>query len=229
MGSLTGALATVCPMRRALYPILVSTLILAACSGGDDGSDTTTTSEAEQSSTTAAPATTTTAPVSTTTSQEASAGQGGGGPDCLVGTWILDTDNFVDQMVSLLSAEEELEVDDISGTDGTYEVTMSFDGTWSGVREDWGFVIASSEGSFTIEMNGTDSGVWSATSDSLTVTVEESDTTVSATVEVEGQTFPLPESPVDLPESIATDSDYTCDGDTLTVMNDGSTTILNRS
>lgn len=217
-------------MRRVLYVFLVLTLVLTACNGSDEGEDTTTTSKAEQTSTTAeTDATTTTVAAATTTTESASSGQGGGGPDCLVGTWELDTDNFVDQMISLMSAEDELEVDDISGTDGKYEVTMDSNGTWSGVREDWGFMITSSEGSFTIELNGTDSGVWSATSDSLTITVEESDTTVSATVEVDGETFPLPQSPVEVPESIATDSDYSCDGDTLTVMNDGVTTILNRS
>ena len=217
-------------MRRALYLILVSTLVLSACGGSDDAEGATTSTEADDPATTAAPATTTTTvPAATTTTESASSGQAGGGPDCLVGTWELDTDNFVDQMVDMMSAEEEVEIDEISGTEGTYEVTMDADGTWSGVREDWGFVIGSSEGSFTVEFSGTESGVWSATSETLTITVEDSDTTVSATVEVDGETFPLPQSPVEVPESIATDSEYTCDGDTLTVVNDGITTILNRS
>jgi hypothetical protein len=52
---------------------------------------------------------------------------------------------------------------------------------------------------------------------------------VSATVEADGQSIDIPSSPVEVPDTIASDSEYSCEEDVLTVVNDGFTSVMNRS
>lgn len=222
-------------MRRVLVLALSVLLVMTACSPADEAGDESTTSStgtettqpAPQATTTteaAAVATTTEAPEATTTTEAQSAG----GEECLVGTWVLDSDAFVENFASIFASQgmPEAEVDAL---DGSFTVEMNADGSYTGVRDQWGFSIMSDEGNIVIEINGEETGTWSADGSTLNITQDDSNLTVDATVEVDGEVFPMPESPVDVPPGIATDSSYTCSGDVLTVTNEGVESVLNRS
>ena len=207
--------ASVTPMRRLTTLLLALGLVLAACSpGGDEGTDSTTTTSGEVTSTTGAQAVDTTTTVAAeTTTTEAPSSQGS---SCVEGSWLLTADGFVEIMQGLLS-ESELGDTEITPADGTYVVTFDSGGTFTGVRDDWGFSVATDEGTFHIRINGMEDGTWSADDTTITVQVTSSDVVVSAQAEVDGQVLDIPNSPVDVPEAIAESSNYTCDGDTLTV------------
>jgi hypothetical protein len=223
-------------MRRFPTLFVAIALVVAACNGsvgdeattsagpattvGDAGTtegDTPTTAGGETTTTAAPEASTTTPPPAT-----------GGGPDCLVGTWVLDSEAFVGALTDLF-AETGLDAQSLEANEGTYTVEMDADGTFTGIRDEWGLSIALDEGTFDIVINGTETGTWTADESTLTVSDTESDVSVSASVQVGGQVQEIPESPVDVPEAIASDSEYSCDADTLTVTSEGVTTVMNRA
>ena len=220
-------------MRRLLTPILSIALVMTACSpadeAGDDSTttsgaaDTTTSAAAERTTTAAAETTTTTAAETTTTAPAAT-----GGPSCVEGDWVFGPEGFVEAMRSVMT-EEGMEGSEVAATDGTYTISFASDGTYTGVREDWGFSLATPDGTVVVSVSGEESGVWSADDSTITVTIESSDAQVSARVEADGQTFELPNSPVPVPEAIAESSSYECDSDTLTVTTDEATFQLDRA
>lgn len=173
-----------------------------------------TTDAPDQTSTTAAA--TTTAPGAT------------GGSSCIEGQWIFASDTFVEVMNSMMS-ETEMADAEVLPTDGTYLVTLDSDGTFTGERENWGFSVVSSEGTFVISIDGTETGTWSADDSTLTVSVASSDVEVTARAEVDGQTINLPNSPVAVPETIAQASAYECSSSTLTVTTDDIAFALDRA
>jgi hypothetical protein len=70
---------------------------------------------------------------------------------------------------------------------------------------------------------------WTAIEDTITVGITSSDLNVSVSVEADGQVFTLTDSPVDVPDVITDASQYTCDGDVLTVTSDGVPFVLTRA
>lgn len=223
-------------MRRLLTLLLSVGLIVAGCSSGDEGGDeSTTTSSAAATETTDASreeTTTTEAEVETTTTADATttteAPASVGGPSCIEGDWVFGSEGFVEAMRSAMTAQE-LEGSDVEATDGTYTISFASDGTYTGVRDEWGFSVVTPDGNVVIRVSGEESGVWSADDSTITVTIESSDVQVSASVEADGQTFELPSSPVQVPEAIAESSSYQCDSDTLTVTTDEFTFELDRA
>ena len=220
-------------MSRSSTIFLAVALVLAACSPGtsDDGDDgTTTTTEAAVVETTepapAATSTTAPAPAETTTTE---AVQASGGSSCVEGEWLLGPDTFISAMEQAVAEAPEVGDAEISPSEGTYVVTMASDGTFMGVRDDWGFSITTADGTFNIRVNGTESGTWSADDTTITVRVAASDVSVDASAEFDGQSIDLPESPIDVPEAIAESSDYTCSDDELTITTDGITITLDRA
>ncbi|MGD2042878.1 MAG: hypothetical protein PVJ28_04450 [Acidimicrobiia bacterium] len=223
-------------MRRLLTLLMSVGLIVAACSSADEGADESTTTAAHGSETTEAASdetttteaedepTTTAAAETTTTAAPASAG----GPSCIEGDWLFGTEGFVEAMRSAMTAQD-LEGTDIASTDGTYTISFASDGTYTGVREDWGWSVATPDGTIVIAVSGEETGMWSADDSTITVTIEASDVQVSASVEADGQTFELPNSPVEVPEAIAESSSYQCDSDTLTVTTGEFTFQLDRA
>ena len=217
-------------MRRAPIPLFALALVAAGCTGGSEGTtttgdETTSTTASADTTTTVADTTTTTAPATTTTTGGAS---DGGGPDCLIGTWVLDNDAFVGALLDEFEASG-MDAESLEPNDGTYTVELSPDGTFTGTRDDWGFAVTMTEGTFNVTVDGTETGTWSANEDTMSVSSTDSDMTVSATIEAGGQVQELPDSPVNVPEAIETESDYTCDEDTLEVTSEGVTTVMTRA
>lgn len=222
-------------MRKLLALLLSVGLVVAACSPGDEAADESTTTSAATETTEAGPEettttetdveTTTTAAVETTTTAAPAAA---GGPSCIEGDWLFGNEGFVEAMRAVMT-EQEVGSSEIAATDGTYTISFASDGTYTGVREDWGFMVGTEEGTVVIRINGEETGTWSADDSTITVALESSNAQVSATVESEGQTFELPNSPVEVPEAIAESSPYQCDADTLTVTTDEITFELDRA
>lgn len=223
-------------MRRLFTLILSVALIATACSSDDGAGETTTTASAETESTEASPeettttaaeeATTTTAAEATTTTGAAPASPGGS--SCVEGDWVFGAEGFVEAMRSVMT-DQDLEGAEVEATDGTYTISFAPDGTYTGVRDDWGFSVVTPDGTVVVMVNGDETGTWSADDSALTVAIEASDVQVSAQVVADGQTIDLPNSPVPVPEAIAESSSYDCDSDTLTVTTEEVTFELDRA
>jgi hypothetical protein len=216
-------------MRKLAMLTIVLALLVAACSPGGEEESTTsvpggTGSTAAPTETTAPEATTTTtAPTTTTTEPPSSAGA-----DCVTGTWLLDIQSFISLMQEAFTSEG-LGADSIKPNEGTYLVTLAPDGTFTAERDEWGFTVVTGDGTFTLSVNGTETGTWSADDTTITVSVDSSDVKVSTTAEVNGQVIEMPDSPVDVPDAVAEDSAYTCNGDVLTVTTEDVAITLNRT
>lgn len=216
-------------MRKLPTLAIALALLLAACSPG--GEEDTTTSAPEETGSTAASTettateatTTTAAPTTTTTEAPSSAGA-----DCVEGTWLLDIQSFISLMQEAFTSEG-FGADSITANEGTYLVTLSPDGTFTAERDEWGFTVVTGDGTFSMSISGTETGTWSADDTTITVTIDSSDVKVSSTAEVDGQVIEIPESPVDVPDAVAEDSAYTCNGDVLTVTTDDVAITLNRT
>lgn len=198
-------------------------LVAAACAGSSE--ETTTTAAEETTTSTGADTTTTAEPETTTTSGETTEGT----DDCLVGTWTFDTEAFVGNLSTLF--QEEMPDAEVTALDGDYSVEMTADGTFTGTRDGWGFAIESDQGNFTIQFNGNETGTWSADGSTLTVENRSSDVDITATAESGGQEVELPQGqiPIETPEGVASNNDYECSGDVLTLTSSGIETVLTRS
>ncbi len=210
---------------RSMILFLVVLVAVAGCGSSDE---TTTTTAPNATTTTLATATTdagetTTTEADTTTSTAAVVS---GGADCLVGTWAIDSAAFLEGLREVFADEGEEGL--ITEIKGTYTIEMAGDGTLSGERDEWGFTVETAEGTVDISMDGTEAGTWTATENTITVELTRSDMSVSVTVEAGGQTFTLDDSPVDIPDVITSASQYSCDGDSLTVTSEDVTFVLTR-
>jgi hypothetical protein len=211
---------------RMLIPFMVVIVVAAGCGSSDE----TTTTSAAATATTAASTDTTAADETTTTAAEAATTTvaiAAGGPACLVGTWLIDSDGFLESLRQVFA--DEAAGGEISEIKGAYTIEMAADGTLNGERDEWGFVVLTAEGTVDLTMDGTETGTWTATDDAITVEITTSDMSVSVTVSSGGQTFTLDDSPVDVPEVITSASQYSCDGDSLSVVSDGVTFVLIRA
>lgn len=220
-------------MRRLTLLLMALALVAAACSPGDDEgteSTTTTVSGGDETTTTSGgddgeETTTTAAEVDETTTTQAPESQS---ESCVEGDWLLSTESFLATMEDIFS-DAELGATEITPSEGTYMVSLDGDGTFTGVRDDWGFSVVTSDGTFHIRINGTEEGTWSADGSTMTVLITSSDVTTSSTVEFDGQTIQVPESPVDVPEALAESSSYTCNDNTLAVTTEGITIEMTRA
>lgn len=217
-------------MRKLSILLVISGLVIGGCNGASG--DTTTTSTSDVSTSTAGETTTTVAGPTTTT-QVVTTTQlpaSGGGSDCLVGTWILDSEAFVENFDSIF-ADAGMPDAEVSALDGSFTVDLGADGSLEAERDEWGFRITMPEGVFIIEVDGTERGTWSADDSTLTVTTDVSNIDVSASIEVDGEVIAMPEGqmPIEPPQGIATGSDYTCSGDVMTLANAGVESVLNRA
>ena len=218
-------------MRRLMFLVYVVGLIADACNGGA-GDTTTTTADDATTSTTAEM--TTTVPETTTSSAAeptTTAAAASGGSDCLVGTWMLDNDAFMENLGSIF-ADAGMPDADVAALGGTFTVELGADGSLNATRDQWGFDMDTGEGAVIIEIDGTETGTWSADESTLTVSTDTSDLEISVSVEVDGEMVEMPsefQPEFDVPQGIATDSAYTCSDDVLTLTNEGVESVLNRA
>jgi len=217
-------------MRKLSSLVVVLGVVAVGCGGSS--SDTTITSTEGGIPTTGVATPTTAAPVTTAsvdvTTTQASAG--GGDADCLVGTWVLDSEAFVENFGSIM-AEAGLPDVEVSPLGGSFTVELSADGSLEAERDEWGFRMTMPDGTFIVEINGTEVGSWSADGSILTVDTDVSDIEVSGAIEIGGELIEMPtgQMPIEPPPGIATGSEYTCSGDVLTLTNAGVESVLTRA
>jgi len=207
--------------------VVGSALLASACAG----SAATTTTDAPMSTTEQTPVATTGSSMTTTTiAVGTTQSEGGGsGSDCLVGTWTLDTEAFVHNFDPIF-ADAGIPDAEVTPLGGAFIIELEADGSLTGTREEWGFTFVTDQGNFTLQIDGTETGTWSAEASTLSVTTDSSDLDVAASIEVNGQVIEMPggDLPIPVPEGIASDSQYDCSGDTLTLTNGGVESILHR-
>ncbi len=210
-------------MRYRPTGILSLALVVAACSGGTGA---TTTTSASETTTTTVTTTTTTAEDTTTTSDEAATVT----DDCVVGSWMLDSEAFVQNFDSIF-AEAGLSDAEVTALNGSYTIDLAADGSFTAIRASWGFSVQLDEGNLTVEISGFELGTWSADGSTLTVDLESSDLLVRTIVESGGREVELPRNqlPFETPEGIASNSEYTCSDGLLTLTSAGVESILIRS
>lgn len=201
-------------MRR-LSPMII-VLLLAACGSGEAETATTTTPEptttaAETTTTTETPTTTTTeATTTTTTAPEPSA------EECLVGTWDLDSESFVESLMATMGTDLPGE---ITSGGGSYVVEMGADGSFEVTRDEWRYLIESPQGTLVAQIDGTETGTYEADGNTLTATTTGGDATVSMGLLVDGEPQDLP-FPMEMDlatDAIAGSAQYECTDETLTV------------
>lgn len=218
-------------MRKVFTLSVGFGLIVTACasSSADDASATTatveTTSTAPEITTTTVEATTTTPETTTTTSAPDDAVTA-----CLVGTWILDSEAFVENFADIFDAAG-MPDPEATPLGGSLTVELSADGSLQTVRDGWGFSIDTGESVLTVVTNGVEPGTWTADSSMLAVETDISALEVGASIEVGGQVLELPvdQLPVELPSALAGESAYQCSEEVLTLVASGVESVLNRS
>jgi hypothetical protein len=213
--------------------VLVFALMLAAC-GGDDATTTTAAAAGNEApvttQTTAMATTTTEAP--TTTTEAPTTTQAALTADCLVGTWELDSEAFIQQIFS--SGEEtgleELGEVTVSHGGGSFLVTMAADGSYVGERDNWQIRLSADEGTFVNTLDGEEAGTWSVTGDQLTVNSESSTIEVSFAAEVDGvlQELTFGGTQTVANRELGGSGPFSCDDDTLEVTFEGSTSTFAR-
>ena len=202
---------------RLFSVLAVLVLVLAACSP-DDAGDTSTTVAGEtttSSATEPTEPTETTAPVEETTTTQGSTQVDAG---CIVGTWEMDSQAFIDQLQSIFAGE--MLGATAAHTGGTYIVTIGGDGTFHGVREDWTWEIETAEGTLIQTINSEETGTYTLEGGLMDVDLETNSFDVASSIEVDGQVLDLPQPPGGIQfddDSFDPAGEVTCDGDELVV------------
>ncbi len=204
---------------RGVVLLIALASVLTACGG--EAADTTTTTVEADTQTTEAAATTTEQPTTTTTESTTTtrAAASGGGDSCLTGVWELDSEAFMNNLASAFAAEADLQNVTVEFVDGSYTVTLSENGDYSGVRDEWAFQAVSPEGTFRLTIDGMDQGTWSSDGPTLTISEVDSSATITAQAVVDGEVFDLPTGTAPTVEgnAVAESSSYECTDDRLTV------------
>ena len=208
------------PARSLIISVVVTTAV-AGCATSEEATTTTAPGTTTTAAATAGDDTTTTAADITTTTEVAA-----GGADCVVGSWVIDSDAFLESLRDVFA--DEATGGEVTEINGIYAVEMAADGTFTGERDEWGFTVLTAEGTVEIAMDGTETGTWSAAEDNITVETNTSAVNVSVTVTSGDQVFTLTDSPVDIPDVITSAAEYTCAGDVLTVTSDDVQFVLTR-
>ncbi|MDH3190014.1 MAG: hypothetical protein OEM39_05145, partial [Acidimicrobiia bacterium] len=123
---------------------------------------------------------------------------GAGGDDCLVGERVLDDEALFEELAAEFAGEEGFS--ELTAGDGELTASFDADGTVSAVRPDWGFSVASDDGIFKIRIDGDQSGTWETDGSTLMLVLDGGSGFVTSTpVEIDGEEFALPTSPINLP------------------------------
>lgn len=148
--------------------------------------------------------------------------------DCVVGTWRLRTQPFLDQFMQFVPmGADALEIG------GQYITEFRADGSFEGRRENWTWAVTIPDmGIATISIDSVERGTWSivpgpdGAPDELRVNETNSDATVSVTVEAAGMTMGLPGGEQQFSDAgVAGQGPFTCSGNqmSLTASSDGFT------
>jgi len=167
--------------------------------------------------------TTTTTPPSTTTTVQVLTGA-----DCVPGTWLLDSQPFIDALMAAAGAEMPAGVS-FGYESGSYSITMQPDGTHVSTREDWTWRADTPEGSLRMVFNGVQTGV--ATWDDVTIAADEQTNTthVQMFAVIGGAEQAIPGGSTINTDTLDAEAPYECVGDQLRITSQGVTSTWNRA
>jgi len=146
--------------------------------------------------------------------------------ECLVGTWVLRSQEFLDQLASASGATGSF-----SYRSGEYRVVINEDETYTGFRDQWSFAIASPEGTLVSMIDSVDPGTWKTDEAETLLTFEDFGgvATVTFSFEVGGQIVQVPIQPRPVEgTSLQGTAPYTCEGDVIVATFNGVTGTLDR-
>ena len=137
--------------------------------------------------------------------------------DCVPGTWLLDSQAFVDSLVE--TAGSDLPATEATFEGGRYTMMFTRDDTYTGVREDWELGFSAPEGSLYIRMTGEQRGTAEFDLDGTVAFSEEaSDVEVISEVEQAGGRVRLPAGGGQFEtDAVSGTAQWECAGDVLTI------------
>lgn len=202
----------------------VVVLVAAACSSTSTDTTTTTTVEGAEASTTSSAAPDTTAATTTTTVPVAS----GNLAECVLGTWELDSQNFLDQISEGIAGEENLA--EFTYLGGAYQMAMKPDGSITSSMIDWSFGTVTDFGSLDMTMNHTQEGTYTVDGDTMSTNIPGGGDLADIEFSVDGQPFEFPAGimPVDPPDVTFGTASPDCGDTTMSIAVDNFTSIWNR-
>lgn len=148
--------------------------------------------------------------------------------DCLVGTWRLRSDEFLNDVMAMGGAEGFA---NITTVDGQYILRLDRDGSMLSVRDGWTWRASTPMGDSFVRIDASVTGTWSATADTIEIVDEGGATEVSTWVEIDGQRMALPGGSIGMAgqdEGFAGVAGYVCDARTLAISSDGFTSRFDR-
>lgn len=177
----------------------------ATTSPATTAADPATTAPEEEPATTP-PAATTTAPTT--------------GEACLVGTWRLRDQPFLDQLTAQEDTAGQIEFVEHRG--GSYTASIAADGTFLGERDDWQFAFGTIQGTIITTVSSTDPGTWTTDGERITIDADAGDLTVQLQIEQNGVVVDIPtgSSPTIGTDALSGSGPYACDGDLLRIVVD---------
>lgn len=128
------------------------------------------------------------------------------GGDCLVGTWVLRSEEFFELMGGGLG--------EFRG--GEYRIEIAANGTFRTVKDAWSYVVDAGSARIIVEQSGSTTGTWVVEDEVITVEDQGGDVTVTQTVEGNA-TIPVPNAHRTFNDALNGSLDYDCEGDVWTM------------
>jgi hypothetical protein len=133
--------------------------------------------------------------------------------ECIVGTWRLQTQPFLDQIMQFVPLDAEARDEG-----GNYFVEFRADGSFEGRREAWSFAVTTPQGLARTRIDSVERGTWGITGgNQLFINESSSDASVETSVEAAGRVISLPAGPVDDAGISGGQGPFTCERSTLTI------------
>lgn len=137
--------------------------------------------------------------------------------DCVVGTWRLRSQEFLDQIVQAYGDGS------ISYQGGEYVTTFGEDGQFRGERRAWRFAIATDGQQIGVTIDSVETGTWTLDPAGTLLQIDESDSDATVAMTLNGDPFPIGAQSFSSP-SVGSAA-FDCAGDvlTMTITDDGAT------
>lgn len=147
------------------------------------------------------------------------------GAACVPGTWLLESQQFIESLMSASGAPAGTSFD-FEG--GTYDIAVALDGTFVSTRIDWTLVASTPEGAVEFIFNGEQTGV--VTWDDVLMSADEqtNNTHVQLYASIGGERLPIPGGSSINTDTLDAEASYVCDEDQLRITSDGVTSVWNR-
>lgn len=168
------------------------------------------------------------APAYTAASTEATSEAGeqaSAGEDCLFGVWRLDNQAWAVLLQEILDAEGE---GSVRSVDGEVLFELESGGTFASTYSDWSITMEAGEGIAVINRDGTDTGTWTRSGNTVSVGESSTDSVVTGYVESDGSRIDMPTVDGTTTDAIQ-DFSYECNATTLEATTAEGTIVFDRA